>query len=717
MTKTSTYIKAKLISLNKISVMMFSNIIYKEGLTFSIFKDGILLERNKPTKQVSQTNLHIFELTLKQDYEFGHEYSIEVCGIGLADVDVTNATEFDCFDDLFTYDGEDLGVNYSKKETNFALWAPLASKVLLKLEENDGSFKYLEMNRTDKGVFRISIKKDLKNKKYLYLVTNSNVSKETLDPYGKGVSLNSKYNVVIDLKELDEIKKVIPENETNNYVESIIYEVNVRDFTEDKNSNVINKGKYLGLVEENKTTKKGHPVALDYLKYLGITHIQLQPIHDFHGVDDIEVSKSYNWGYDPISYFALEGSYSTNPNDPIARLKEFKQMVSCLHKANIKVNIDVVYNHIYEYATSSLEKTVPNYYFRRTKANAVANASGCGNDIKSERNMVRKLIIDSLLYLVKEFDVDGFRFDLMGLLDIETINLAYKKIKQIKPNIMMYGEGWNMGIELPIEKKACIENSYKLENIAFFNDSYRNVLAGSPFKDRLYEVGYLGGNTTNLSALDFVIRGSINSIDQYQARFINANQSINYVECHDNVTIFDKLKACNPNEEDETILKRVDLANKLLLLSFGVPFIHMGQEIGQSKNGLDNTYNTPIINNFDFSKLDERFEMVNNLKGYIELRKALKLYDLSQKEEVLSTFNVDYWHNKVYCLELVNKKYLKDYPKLLILVNNENIDKEFNLEDTYTYLLPNGKQIDSISIKQGSTPGLTASILVKKGAI
>ena len=711
-----SYIKAKLTSLNKLNVLIFTGINKREHFDFVLYKDNEVLEKLSIVKSSFINNIHMYELKLSSDYDFGHNYSLFVSEFPMVNIDVSSIIDLKNFDEMFYYDGDDLGAIYSKEETKFNIWAPLASEVTLKIESENDTFSFYKLQRSEKGVYRISLKGDYKNKKYHYLVTNSGVTRETNDPYGKGVSLNSLYSVVIDFDEVKQISKVTPTNKIENYVDSIIYEVNVRDFTEHNASNVLSKGKYLGLVEEGKVTKKGkHPVALDYLKFLGITHIQLQPILDFRGVDDINVSKSYNWGYDPISYFAIEGSYSNNPSDAISRIKELREMVAILHKHNIRVNVDVVYNHTYDYMSSSLEKVVPNYFFRRRESGQLSNASGCGNDIKSERKMVSKMIIDSLKYLLDTFDFDGFRFDLMGLLDVDTINNAFKICKEIKPDIMFYGEGWDMGFELPKTKKAAAYNYALLPVVAFFNDSYRNVMDGSVFKDRLYDKGFVGGNVSSLHDVNYVIHGSCCDYENKKARFDSANRSINYVECHDNLTLFDKLSASNEGESEETILERIKFANKLLLLSFGVPFIHMGQEIGQSKGGNDNTYNVPKVNNFDFNLLDERFDMVTAMKMAIELRKETNYTKYFAPKDVKDVFKVDYWHNNVLCLELAKDKYAPKYPKLLLLVNNENYNKQFELDDYYTYIVGDKKIKSEAVIKNNFVASNSISVLTKKG--
>ena len=492
----SSYFQANLASLTRINVMFFTNVQYPHNPVFFLEKDGREVEKLKVVRHISNNEVSIFNLDMEKEYEYGHSYAVILEGLPRINVEVSEAVNFPDFDTKFYYDGDDLGAIYSKEETSFAIWAPTAYKVFLKIEENN-EFHLYEMKRTDKGVYRLKLSGDHLNQRYHYLLSISGVTNETNDPYGKGVTFNSEYSAVVDIKELDKIQHVKPKYEVHHNSDAIIYEASIRDISEDKNTNIINKGKYLGLCEGNRKTKGGNPAGLDYLKYLGITHLQILPVIDFYGNDDKDISKGYNWGYNPISFFALEGSYSINPEDPFSRLKEFKTMVETLHKNNIRVVMDVVYNHVYEYMYTYFEKSVPNYFFRRRNDGRIAIASGCGDDFATERKMAGKMVIDSLKYFVKVFDIDGFRFDLMGLMDIETINKGFEECKKIKKDVIFYGEGWNMGIELPFEKKACSENASKMPGVGFFNDSFREIMKGGNFKDNLYVKGFIGGRNDN----------------------------------------------------------------------------------------------------------------------------------------------------------------------------------------------------------------------------
>ena len=563
------------------------------------------------------------------------------------------------FDELYCPLNEDFGAFYSKEETTFVFWSPISEKAFLKLEKNDNNFVLLPMRKKGRGVYKLTVKGDLFNKKYNYVIHQNSLIKEIRDPYGKGTSLNSKYSAVIDLNALNVIKKEKPTTVINSANDAIIYEMDIRDFTEiDKTNNF--PGKYLGVLNK-----------IDYLKKLGITHVQILPVHDFFGVDDVEVDH-YNWGYNPTSYFALEGSYSNYPEDPLARLLEFKKMVAELHKNDIRVILDVVYNHIYEYQNSDFHKNLPNYYFRRL-GKKISEGSGCGNDIASERSMVRKHILDSLKYFTETFDLDGYRFDLLGLIDLETSKEAIKVVKSIKPDALMYGEGWDMMTGLSKDKKTCSDNAHLIPEMGFFNDQFRDVIKGGTF-DR-YSKGFVM-DEYNEDDLSNVLCGCL-----LKNRYDNASQSINYVECHDNQTLYDKISYFSDNEELN--LQRVKFANALTLLSIGVPFIHMGQEIGLSKCLLDNTYNVPKVNNMDWDLVESRSEMVKFMRELIKVRKMLPLFKANNCKE-LENVSIDYLENGIITITIKEEKLLlPGFKEGLIIINPSEEVKTIELKDYY----------------------------------
>ena len=564
------------------------------------------------------------------------------------------------FDELYTDKDATFGAQYTKEETSFSLWSPLSDRVFLKLEKNENNFVLLPMKRKDKGVYKLTVKGDLFNKKYNYVIYQNTITKEIRDPYGVGTSLNSKYSAVIDLRALDVIPFEKPQNKIERLNDAIIYELDIRDFTEADKANTC-PGSYLGVLQK-----------VDYLKELGVTHIQILPVHDFFGVDDIERDK-YNWGYNPTSYFALEGSYSNYPEDPLARLLEFKKLVSELHKNNIRVVMDVVYNHIYEYQNSDFHRNVPNYYFRRL-GKKISEGSGCGNDIATERTMVRKHILDSIKYFTETFDIDGYRFDLLGLIDLETSKEIVKLVKSIKPDAILYGEGWDMMTGIPKEMKTCSDNAHQIPEMGFFNDKFRDAVKGSTFNH--YEKGLILGDASNQFLIDDILCGSILS-----KKFLTTNQSINYVECHDNQTLFDKLSYFSDNEELN--LQRVKFANALTILSLGVPFIHMGQEIGLSKCLLDNTYNVAKVNNMDWNLVNERSEMVRYLKELIEVRKLLPLYRAETVDQLDKIVNT-HLDNGLITVRVTEPKFLlPGYKEGLFVINPSEDNKNLDFDEYY----------------------------------
>ena len=594
-------------------------------------------------------------------------------------LDNSLSIDFPNFDELYFYDGDDLGATYFSTYTKFKLWAPLASEVILILK---GKKYYLK--RGKKGVYEAYIDGDYDGAQYYYLITNNGKTVRLVDPYAKSSSSNGNYSYVINFAKvaLDMADEYLPP--FNSYLDAIIYEANIRDMTIDEHSDILNKGKYLGLIEKGRKTSGGNPAGFDYLTSLGITHLQLMPVLDFATVDENNSDKSYNWGYDPMQYFALEGSYSSSPDDPYSRIKEFKKLVRDFHRAKIRINLDVVYNHVYNGSTSIFNKIVPNYYFRREN-NQFTNHSYCGCDVASERAMVRKLIVDSILYLIKEFHVDGFRFDLMGLMDVDTMNLIAKKGKEIRPDLMLYGEGWDMGANTydntPL---ATMRNASLLKDYAFFNDHYRDYVRGNGGRAKLNENGYMLGNLSYLEKFKYAYAGSCYEIEE-KPLFKSLTQSINYVECHDNATLYDAIK-CSTNCNDVTRL--VKKINKIILFSFGIPFFHAGQEIGLSKFKHSNTYNEgDKFNRFSYKVLDERYDMALSFKAYIQARKEIKLFHINDLEFI--DRNVNFLDLDDVLEIYLNEDNLSPY-KYHIFINPTEEGKRLKFYYNLSYYFPFG---------------------------
>ena len=616
---------ARLISWNKIEVEM-SNENDNPHFDFFISKQVVLIN---------------YLEKMGAYYTFSFYYDKEILGNRLyvkdgnheVDLDVTKATEFDGFDEGYYFDDE-LGCKYTPERTYFTLWAPLASSVILRVNDNE-----YDMKRGFNGVYRAALDGDHDGELYDFVVTINGKEVITSDPYGKSSNANNKKSAVINFDKVksDSFRECLPPFKEN--VEVVIYEAHIKDMTTNKGAEFKNRGKFLGLIEKGCHTKGGNPAGFDYLANLGFSHLQLLPVLDFGSVDEHD-SYAYNWGYDPISFFNLEGSYSTNPDDPYSRIKEFKRLVSTFHRVGIRINLDVVYNHIYKLGDFAANLITPNYYFRK-RDGKLSNRSGCGNDFASERPMARKMIVDSIKYLLNEYDVDGFRFDLMGLLDVETMRQVSEVCEHADKKVMVYGEGWNMENEGCYEGTlfANMDNAKLLPNVAFFNDRYRNIVRGLGSKAKLDENGYLLGNLAYLDGFEFAYRGATKDVI-YPHLFASFNQSLNYVECHDNATLYDVISESVEDAPDSLYIIKV--FNKVLLFSPGIPFIHMGQEIGLSKHGQSNTYNMgPYYNEFDYEALDERMEFVNSVKSYIEVRKMIPLFTESNSDFVNSNITVN----------------------------------------------------------------------------
>lgn len=673
------YFGANLIDYFNINVFLFSSLDKPDKTPINLIINNSKVVKLDVVKQVFYNGISIYTCQFREGFKLGNSYKISIENYGLAPLNVSPAIDFASFDDEFSYNGDDLGCTYTKEKTIFKIWAPLSSGVSIFLRApGERHYSAFRLTREEKGVYSITLEGDYENYRYLYSVTNNEMFSTVTDPYAKGSTANGKESVVIDF---DKVKIDLCEDKLptyKNYTDTIIYELHVRDFTIDSHTNIESKGKYLGIAEKGRTTEKGNEAGLDYLKKIGITHVQLLPIYDFKTADELNPDEKYNRGYDPQQYFVPEGSYSTNPNDGYSRIIELKKMIAALHNEGIKVNMDVVYNHVYEGLFSTFEKVVPGYYFRKQKNGALCNGSGCGNDVASERPMVRKMILDCSKYWMNEYGIDGFRFDLMGLLDVDLINQIVLECRKVKKDFMVYGEGWDMNTNLPSDKKASILNAFKMPNVAFFNDSFRDILKGPNGEDKTKTGGYLSGNLSYVEGFKFSLLGScLNFV--YPARFLTSSQSINYVECHDNFSLFDKLSFIYGDDVDK-ILHIIKEINGAILLSFGIPFFHSGQEIGLSKLKADNTYNLgDEYNKFRWDVLDERIDMVQYFLTMINFRKSAIDINETNPDKIgkMNSFETTHTGLLIYNIADKNKKEFK----VIFNPTDENISYE--LDDYY----------------------------------
>lgn len=534
----------------------------------------------------------------------------------------------DWFDQHYSDLNTKLGTDYEESATTFSIWAPTATSIKLHLDN-----RYFLLNRQKSGLWKIKIDGDWHGFAYDYKIIVNGRTMRLNDPYAKAMLANSEKSVIIDPAKTD-LPNFNKQNrpKLQNLQDAIIYELHVRDATNQEESGVVDRGKFLGLTETATTTKNGFSTALTYMKELGCTHVQLLPINDFARVDETSPNDDYNWGYDPLYFQVPEGSYSVTPNDPIARINECKKMIQAFHQEEIAVILDVVYNHVFIMEESPFEKLVPGYYFRYHSDGSLSNGTGVGNDFATERAMARKFILDTIDFWLNEYHVDGFRFDLMGAIDIETMNKIHERCKEETVPIMLLGEGWDLPTALASEKKATSMHSNQLTGIKFFNDYFRDSLKGQLFNK--HETGYVNGQGRFIERLPHLISGT--ALEEFGAPFVSeVNQTINYVECHDNHTLWDRLLLSNDQDSEMTRKKMHQLASGITLLSQGIPFIHAGQEWFRTKQGEENSYiSDDWINQLDWRKRELEHENVEFIKTLIALRKKYDVFRLTSKQDI-----------------------------------------------------------------------------------
>ncbi|ANE46642.1 pullulanase [Paenibacillus swuensis] len=543
------------------------------------------------------------------------------------------------FDEAYGYEGNDLGAVYNLDRTVFGLWAPTASeaKVVLFADWQGEAQEEQAMLRGLKGEWKTEIPGDWHGVYYSYRVKIGDKWNEAVDPYARAVGMNGNRGVVVDLALTNPegwgraVKPALAEA-----VDAVIYEVHVRDLTIHPESGVAHKGKYLGAAQTGTKGPNGVPTGLDHIRDLGVTHVQFLPIYDYSydSVDESRLHESqYNWGYDPQNYNAPEGSYATDAVDPLCRIRELKTMIQACHDNGLRVIMDVVYNHVFDAYRMNFTKLVPGYYFRYTDDNRLSDGSGCGNDTASERRMVRKFIVDSVLYWAREYRIDGFRFDLMGLHDVDTMNAIRAGLDALDPTILMLGEGWHMGTPLPEEMKANQGNAGRMPRIAQFNDSFRDTLKGSVFHGP--DPGFASGKPHAEHDLKRGIVGGVAHWAGLHSFAHEPNQSVSYAECHDNLTLWDKLLQAMPGELEETLRRSHRLVSSILLTSQGIPFLHAGQEFMRTKGGDHNSYRSPTeVNWMDWRRRAERSADVEHVKQLIALRKAHPAFRMPKADQI-----------------------------------------------------------------------------------
>lgn len=547
---------------------------------------------------------------------------------------------------------DDLGAVYSSDETGFRLWAPVADEVFLclyKTGDGDDLIKRVRMEKSEGGTWFSLQTGDLDKTYYTYELKYGDRLIESYDPYARACGVNGLRSMVIDLA------KTNPEGFSQDkgpdcaeVTDAIITEISVVDTTADKSSGVKNPGRFLGLTEEGTVSAEGMATALDHIKELGVTHVQILPSFDFASIDESSDKEQYNWGYDPLNYNIPEGSMSSDPFHGEVRIREYKQMVKAFHDNGIGVIMDVVYNHTFNIEGNSFQKTAPDYFYRKD-GDRYSDASACGNEVASERPMVRKYIIDSLCYWVSEYHIDGFRFDLMGVLDIETMNQARAALVKLKPDIILYGEGWTGGDSvMAADQRALKVNVSKMPGYGMFSDDIRDSVKGHVFY--YDQLGFADGGTGKENDIRYAVAGAVKhpqvDYDRYTytaegAWAVRPGNSINYVSCHDNYTLWDRYEISSPEDSVDILKRKNMLSAAIVFTSQGVPFFLQGEEFGRTKpiegsdDRAENSYNMPLYtNSVKYDRLAEFKDMNEYYKGLIRIRKNHSLFRLSTAEQV-----------------------------------------------------------------------------------
>lgn len=601
-------------------------------------------------------------------------------------------------------------VVYSPKSTTFSLTtSPDVKKVDVVISDNDSDTAQQlvkSMKRVGAGKWKLTVKNDLKGKYYVFSVYNQAQPDHTPGVFAKAVGVNGKRGAIVDLKDTDPdgwADDVRPE--LKNPCDLIIYEMHHRDFSMDMSSGIKNKGKFLALTE---------PAAISHLRRLGVNAVHILPSFDFASIDESKPDVvQYNWGYDPLNYNVPEGSYSTNAADPKTRIREFKKMVQALHKAGIRVILDVVYNHTFDINGSNFQKTYPDYFFRKNAEGKYSDGSGCGNETASDKELMREFMKESVAYWVNEYHIDGFRFDLMGVHDIETMNEIHDVVAQIDPTIYIYGEGWSAGsCAYPQDKLATKANTCELNGIGAFSDEMRDALRG-PFSDDT-KGGFLAGVPGQEESIKFGIAGAIShpQIDMTKVNYSKVpwtnepSQMVAYVSCHDDMCLTDRLRSSIPYIGDDELIRLDLLAQTAVLTSQGVPFILSGEEMLRDKKGVHNSFRSPdSINRLDWNNLKRYPQVFDYYAGLISLRKQHPAFRMGSADEVRKNLCFLEAPEGVVAYQLKNNAGGDSWKNIIVVLNSQKTPQTVDVpENTYTMVVANGKvDANGIGLLSGKT--------------
>ncbi len=647
-------------------------------------------------------------------------------------VSIPSTYSTDDFEKKYTYKGNDLGATWSEDSTTFKLWAPTAKEAYVLLyATGDASandlIREIPMTAGENGTWSLKEAGNLHGTYYTYKVLVGGQYVEAVDPYARTTGVNGKRGMIINLPSTNPAgwENDKDPNFSLNATDMVIYELHIRDLSSDSSSGIKNVGKYLGLTETGTKTAGGMATGLDHIKELGATHIHLLPIYDFGSVDESKKnSTQFNWGYDPVNYNVPEGSYATDAENGEVRVSELKQTVQALHKNGISVVMDVVYNHVYNASDFCFNKLVPGYFSRIDANGTYSSGSGCGNDTASERSMVRKYIVDSVNYWADEYHIDGFRFDLVGLLDIETINEIVKTVHEKHPNVKFYGEGWSMSTQATKEdvKFAVQESSYKTPDFAYFSDTIRDAIRGNVFNNT--EAGYVAGAPNKVATTVMNFKG-LPTWSRTPA------QVVNYASCHDNNTLIDRIILSTPAATRAEQIMMNNLAAAIYLTSQGIPFMQAGEEFLRTKpdgnGGFDhNSYaSSDSVNSLKWNTLDEKeySDVFNYYKGLIAFRKAHAALRMTTKEQVSATIKELSGQDKnVVAMQIADAKTVGDsHDSIVVIYNPNSSETEVTLPEGKWDICINKttagvETLETVENKVTVEP-ISAMVLIRKDAV
>jgi len=724
--KPNKFLVAKLDNMNSINIATNVSFPFIAGGTngITVKADGKVLNINKITSnEVKDGITTVAKIELTDNVKLNQTLTVSKKDFTEKEVAFGDVFGSTSFEKMFTYEGNDLGNTYSTSKTSFRVWAPTANEVKLVTYRkwNDKSGVETNMKKSENGTWTFDLNGDHNGILYTYKVNIKGVWNDAVDPYARSVSANGDKGAVVDLNKTD--PKIWKPNEKPNFMnlnDAIIYELHVRDFSIDKNSGIKNKGKFLAFTETGTKGADGNPTGIDYIKSLGITHVDLMPIFDYSTVNEISSKAQYNWGYNPKNYNSPEGSYSSNPYNPVTRIKELKEAVQSLHDNGLRVNMDVAYDHMYSSNDSNFNKIVPGYYFRLNENGTNVNESGFGNTIASENAMARKFIVDSVVYWAKEYNLDGFNFESMGLIDVKTMNEVRKKLNSIDPSILVMGDGSDKGTTLSPQAKATTKNLAQMPEIAQFNDEIRDGLRGSVFDSKAK--GFVNGKAEAETDIKKGIVGGINysSIIKTWGN-VEPVQVVNYAESNENNTLWDKLLLTNPKDNVETRKKMHKMADSMILTSQGIPFMQAGQEFLRTKAGVKNSYkSSDNINKLDWTSEYKNIETVDYFKGLIALRKAHPAFRMTSADMIKKNLKFLVVPQNVVAYEMNYNANMDTWAHIVVAFNANREDKTIKLSKKGTWnIVVDGEEAGVKTIKQfrgGSlvVPALSTMVIYYK---